>query len=113
MCPRAAHAPCGCVQVLAERQQMIELDGRRNMNREALGALRRIERQGAEVAAASKHWICLGDVFVKRPHAATRAMLEEDQRRLDAEVGALHESVKQKTSVLCELDPSMCGASRP
>lgn len=87
---------------------MIDLERRRNMNREALASLRRIERQGGEVAAGSKHWICLGDVFVKRPHAATRAMLEEDGRRLEAEVEALRTSVKKKTSELCELDPSMC-----
>mmetsp|Transcript_20995 Transcript_20995/g.64185 ORF Transcript_20995/g.64185 Transcript_20995/m.64185 type:complete len:181 (-) Transcript_20995:623-1165(-) len=94
--------------VLAERQQMIELDRRRNHNREALAALRRIERQGKSVAVATKHWICLGDVFMKRPHVSTKEMLEEDGRRLDREIEALRESVKKKTSELCELDPSMC-----
>jgi hypothetical protein len=94
--------------VLAERQQMIDLERRRNMNREALASLRRIERQGGDVAAQSKHWICLGDVFVKRPHGPTRAMLEEDGRRLEAEVEGLRTSVKKKTSELCELDSSMC-----
>ena len=39
-------------EILTDRQQMVELDRRRNKNREALSALRRIERQGAEVAAA-------------------------------------------------------------
>jgi hypothetical protein len=98
--------------VLAERQQIIDLERRRNANREALASLRRLERQGGDVASNSKHWVCLGDVFVKRPHGATRGILEEDEKRIGAEVEALRASVKKKTSQLCELDPSMCDWGR-
>ena len=96
-------------EIMTDRQQMVELDRRRNKNREALSALRRIERQGAEVAAAQKHWVCMGETFARHSQAEARAMLEADQSRLDAEIERLRAEVKRKTSTVCELDPTMCG----
>ena len=96
--------------VLAERQQMVELDRRRNANREALAALRRMDREAEStgIAAPEKHWMCRGDFFLKEPTATTRQLLEQDQRRIEGELEALRLSVKRKSSLLCELDPSMC-----
>jgi hypothetical protein len=96
--------------ILTDRQQMVELDRRRNKNREALAALRRIDRQGAEVAAAQRHWVCMGETFAKHSQAEARGMLEADQSRLDAEIERLRGDVKRKTSAVCELDPAMCAA---
>jgi chaperonin cofactor prefoldin len=93
-------------EVLTEKQQMVELDRRRNQNREALASFRRAEREGDR--AAEKHWMCIGSSFIRRPHASAKELLEEDQRRIDNELDALRTSVKRKTSLLCELDPSMC-----
>ena len=99
-------------EVLTERQQMVELDRRRNLNREALASLRRAERaHGAAEAAAQKHWLCLGDVFLKQTHGGARHMLEEDQKRIERELDNLRTSVKQKSSALCTLDPSIAGGS--
>ena len=99
-------------EVLSERAQMVDLDRARNANREALAALRQITKaEGAEVAAAHKFWVLQGDVFLRRPHGNTRAMLEVEQKRLDEEIDALRTSVKQKTSQLCELDPSIDGGT--
>ena len=100
-------------EVLAERQQQIELDRRRNQNREALAAFRRMEREAtaddsaAADASSEKHWMCMGDLFMRRPRGTARQMLEEDQRRIERELEALRVSVKRKSSQLCELDPSM------
>ncbi|EOD26065.1 hypothetical protein EMIHUDRAFT_237222 [Emiliania huxleyi CCMP1516] len=69
-------------EVLAERRQMVELDARRQHTREAMASLRR-----------------------------TRTMVEKDQERLEGEIAALHRSVQQKTSELCEIDPSISGGS--
>ena len=94
------------------RQQMVELDRSRNANREALAALRRAERaEGAAGAASHKYWTLQGDVFVRRRHGSARELLEAEQKRLDGEIEALRQSVKQKTSRLCELDPSIAGGS--
>ena len=100
-------------EVMAERRQMIELDRQRNANREALAALRRMDREaqnaGAEVP--QKHWMCMGDTFLRRPHATTRQLLEEEQKRIDREIETLRMSVKRKISTLCDLDPSITGGS--
>lgn len=98
-------------EILTEQQQVVDFDRRRNANREALAALRRLERQGAEAAASAKHWVCTGDFFVKTPHGSTRAMLEADQARLDREIDALRRGITAKTSELCTLDPSVADGS--
>ena len=101
-------------EVLAERRQMVELDRQRNQNREALAALRRMDRDAAAsagVPAPTKHWMCMGDVFLRRPHATTRQLLEEEQARIETELEGLRTSVTRKTSALCELDPSIMGGS--
>ena len=97
--------------VLTERSQMVELDRRRNANREALASMRREERQGTLEPSSAKHWVCMGDTFLRQPHGSARRMLEEDQERIDAEMETLRASVKTKTSRLCELDPSIAGDS--
>lgn len=99
-------------EVLTDRQQMVELDRRRNKNREALAALRRIDREkGKEAAASQKHWVCMGETFTKYDQPSARSMLEADQTRLDAEIDRLRSEVKRKTSQLCELDPSIANGS--
>ena len=99
-------------EVLTDRQQIVELDRRRNKNREALAALRRIDREkGAEAAASHKHWVCMGETFTKYDQTSARSMLEADQKRLDAEIDRLRSEVKRKTSQLCELDPSIANGS--
>ena len=100
-------------EVLAERRQMVELDRQRNQNREALAALRRMDREATAsgTAAPSKYWMCMGDVFLRRSHAATRSMLGEEQTRIERELETLRTSVKRKSSTLCELDPSITGGS--
>ena len=95
-------------EVLTDRQQMVELDRQRNKNREALAALRRLDRQGGEAAAGQKHWVWQGGNFLRHSQADTRSLLEADQARLDTEIERLRGEVKRKTSTLCELDPSMC-----
>lgn len=106
-------------EVLTERAQMVELDRRRNANREALAALRKADRDAAGQHASSgssssssmKHWVCLGDVFMRQPHASARQMLEDDQKRIEAELEALRSGIKRKSSTLCELDPSIADGS--
>ena len=75
-------------EVLAERQQMVELDRRRNQNREALAVFRRMDREagsGPGSPPPAKHWMCMGESFVRRPQGTARRLLEEDQRRIERE----------------------------
>ena len=99
-------------EVMTERQQMVELDRRRNSNREALGAIRRAEKaQGAAAAAEEKRWMCLGEVFVRQPTSRAKEMLQADQQRIEEEMRELRAKIKRKSSKLCELDPSIAGGS--
>ena len=89
---------------------MVELDRRRNQNREALAVFRRMDREagsGPGSPPPAKHWMCMGESFVRRPQGTARRLLEEDQRRIERELQTLRSSVKRKSSELCELDPSM------
>merc|ERR1719443_2619657 len=94
-------------EVLTDKQQSVELDRQRQLNREALAALRRAERQGQAAAAAEKRWVCLGDFFVRRDHGTVRSQLEAEQQRLDCEIERLRLGITRKTSELCSLDPSI------
>jgi chaperonin cofactor prefoldin len=100
-------------EVLTHKQQLVDLDRRRNHNREALSALRRLEseRISGGAGASSKHWVCLGDVFVKRTSGSAREMLEADQRTLEGEIERCRAKLKQKTTELCELDPTIADGS--
>ena len=123
-------------EVLTERAQVVELDRKRNQNREALAALRQLEKEGS-FSSSQGRWMCMGEHFVqrravplaaqapppprpalprptqrrrccrRRSHGSIQELLRADQRRLDDEINALREGIKRKASQLCELDPSM------
>ncbi|XP_064823404.1 p53 and DNA damage-regulated protein 1-like [Oncorhynchus masou masou] len=60
--------------VLANKQQIVDLDTKRNMNREALNALKH------EMASEEKVKVCCGNMFIQFPKAfKTKEMI---QRRL-------------------------------
>ena len=66
---------------------------------------------GADAAADGKYWMLQGEVFRRHRFGDARALLNFEQMRLDAEIEALRLSVKQKSSAVCELDPSIAGGS--
>ncbi|KAL3917828.1 MAG: hypothetical protein SGPRY_006254 [Prymnesium sp.] len=102
-------------EVLVDRKQVVELDRKRNQNREALAALRRDARptagQGGAAAAAAasseRRWVCMGDYFMKQSQAEVVQALQADQQRIEAEIESFNLRIKQKTSQLCEIDSSI------
>merc|ERR1712087_123581 len=48
-------------EILTDRQQVVDLDRRRNTNREALAVFRRMEKQGPAAVLGQKHWTCLSN----------------------------------------------------
>ncbi|KAL1508503.1 hypothetical protein AB1Y20_004604 [Prymnesium parvum] len=106
-------------EILVDRRQVVELDRKRNQNREALAALRRTARQdvGPQQAAATsaaqttKRWVCMGDYFIRQPQFKVVEALQADQERIEAEIETLNQRIKQKTSELCALDPSIASGS--
>ncbi|KAJ7337047.1 p53 and DNA damage-regulated protein 1 [Desmophyllum pertusum] len=92
-------------EIMEDKQQIVELDKKRNTNREALRALKREDRSGAiKEPSSTKSWVCFGNMFIKLPSTNVQAMLQQDQRNLDEEISRLRKDLKPKVSKLHELE---------
>ncbi|XP_064818678.1 p53 and DNA damage-regulated protein 1-like [Oncorhynchus masou masou] len=91
--------------VLANKQQIVDLDTKRNMNREALNALKH------EMASEEKVKVCCGNMFIQFPKAKTKEMIQRDQQQLDKEINNLRQALKDKLNRLNELQgkPELTG----
>ncbi|XP_035376337.1 p53 and DNA damage-regulated protein 1 isoform X4 [Electrophorus electricus] len=78
--------------VLADKQQIVDLDARRNRNREALSALR-----------TDKVKVCFGNMFIKFSSERTKVMIQKDQEQLDREINDLRKRLKAKVNRLNDL----------
>ncbi|XP_054835250.1 p53 and DNA damage-regulated protein 1 [Eublepharis macularius] len=83
-------------EVLAGRQQIVDLDQKRNQNREALRALSK------ELARSDNVMVCFGNMFVQLPKTKTKDMLQRDQELLDEEITRLRKELKVKVNRLLE-----------
>ncbi|CAB1459057.1 unnamed protein product [Pleuronectes platessa] len=83
--------------VLTTKQQIVDLDSKRNKNREALNALK------TEMADSEKVKVCFGNMFIKFPKSTTREMIEKDQEQLEKEINDLHKELKAKVNHLNEM----------
>ncbi|KAK5605826.1 p53 and DNA damage-regulated protein 1 [Crenichthys baileyi] len=82
--------------VLTTKQQIVDLDMKRNRNREALSALKH------EMSDSEKVKVCFGDMFIKFPKSKTREMIQKDQEQLDKEINDLRRELKTKVNRLNE-----------
>ncbi|XP_029286520.1 p53 and DNA damage-regulated protein 1 isoform X1 [Cottoperca gobio] len=96
----------GAEEVLTIKQQIVDLDSRRNRNREALNALK------TEVSE-EKVKVCFGNMFIKFPKLKTREMIQKDQEQLDKEINELRKGLKAKVNRLNEMQgkPELRGYS--
>ncbi|XP_044027528.1 p53 and DNA damage-regulated protein 1 [Siniperca chuatsi] len=83
--------------VLAAKQQIVDLDTKRNRNREALNALKH------EMSDSEKVKVCFGSMFIKFPKVKTREMIQRDQEQLDKEINDLRKGLKAKVNRLNEM----------
>uniref|UniRef100_UPI00398EA79D p53 and DNA damage-regulated protein 1 isoform X1 n=1 Tax=Pristiophorus japonicus TaxID=55135 RepID=UPI00398EA79D len=82
--------------LLADKQQIVDLDGKRNRNREALRALQNSTDQSGNVM------VCFGNMFIKFPNSRTKDMIRKDQEQLDEEIRKLCNQLKVKVNHLNE-----------
>ncbi|XP_041252134.1 p53 and DNA damage-regulated protein 1 [Pyrgilauda ruficollis] len=82
--------------VLAARQQIVDLDVKRNRNREALRALQK------DPEPDEKAMVCFGGMFIELPKLKTREMLRQDQEELDEEINKLRKELRVKVNRLYE-----------
>ncbi|XP_035376335.1 p53 and DNA damage-regulated protein 1 isoform X1 [Electrophorus electricus] len=117
--------------VLADKQQIVDLDARRNRNREALSALRTgdvtshtgttavafctgdvTSHTGTTAVAfctgdltshTDKVKVCFGNMFIKFSSERTKVMIQKDQEQLDREINDLRKRLKAKVNRLNDL----------
>ncbi|KAG7278627.1 hypothetical protein CRUP_031922 [Coryphaenoides rupestris] len=82
--------------VLTTKQQIVNLDSKRNNNREALRALR-------STPDSEKAKVCFGNMFIKLPKSKTQDMIQRDQEQLDKEISNLRQELKAKLNHLNKL----------
>ncbi|XP_072308936.1 p53 and DNA damage-regulated protein 1 [Eucyclogobius newberryi] len=80
--------------VIATKQQIVDLDLKRNRNREALNALRH------DLPNSDKVKVCFGNIFIKFPAKKTTEMIQRDQEQLDKEINDLRKELKVKVNQL-------------
>ncbi|XP_055364913.1 p53 and DNA damage-regulated protein 1 isoform X1 [Betta splendens] len=83
--------------VLTAKQQIVDLDSKRNRNREALNALK------TEMADTEKVKVCFGKMFIRFPKSKTKEMIQKDQEQLDREINDLRKGLKAKVNRLNEM----------
>ncbi|XP_062271899.1 p53 and DNA damage-regulated protein 1 [Scomber scombrus] len=93
--------------VLTAKQQIVDLDSKRNRNREALNALKN------ELSDSEKVKVCFGNMFIKFLKSKTREMIQRDQEQLDKEINDLRKGLKAKVNRLNEMQgkPELRGYS--
>ncbi|XP_077688021.1 p53 and DNA damage-regulated protein 1 isoform X1 [Eretmochelys imbricata] len=95
-------------EVLAGRRQIVDLDLKRNQNREALRALQK------DPDPSDKAMVCFGNMFIQLPNSKTKEMIQKgcfiitiitifsDQKHLDEEINQLRKELRVKVNRLFE-----------
>jgi len=82
-------------EILTDKQQIVDMDRRRNINREAWRAIK----------TEQKVWLCTGNtMFIQMPSSKAKGILEKEQHILDEEINKLRDQLKVKTSKLNEIE---------
>ncbi|EMP33240.1 p53 and DNA damage-regulated protein 1 [Chelonia mydas] len=76
--------------------QIVDLDLKRNQNREALRALQK------DPDPSEKAMVCFGNMFIQLPNSKTKEMIQKDQEHLDEEINQLRKELRVKVNRLFE-----------
>jgi len=87
--------------VLSTKQEIIDLDRKRNANREAIRALEKKEKEHCK-GSESKSWLAMGNSFFKLPTGCAVEMVKKDQVKLNSAVNTLRSDLKVKVNSLRE-----------
>lgn len=86
-------------EILADKSQIVELDRKRNQNREAIRALSKTHETKND-----KVWFCLGKTFVKFPTKTAENLLNDNRILLDTEINKIRDELKTKVAHLYKLE---------
>ena len=85
--------------VLSDKHQLVELDRKRNANREAL---RKVKQKPA--GEKGKEWLCFGSMFIQMPTHSVSKMLTEDQEEIEKEIRTVQDNLKPKVAKLHQME---------
>lgn len=87
--------------ILTDREQIVNLDRKRNKNRESL---RTIKKEIREAKYDTKSWVCFGNMFIKMDKKTVEKLISKDQETINEEVNNLRNGLKDKVSKLRDLE---------
>ncbi|XP_077983395.1 p53 and DNA damage-regulated protein 1-like [Glandiceps talaboti] len=88
-------------EILTDKQQIVDLDRKRNKNREGIRALSKMQPTPGK---ADKAWLCFGNMFIKLPRTDAKVLIEKDQTELDKEINDLRKNLKPKVNKLRDME---------
>ncbi|KAI6652025.1 P53 and DNA damage-regulated protein 1-like [Oopsacas minuta] len=86
-------------EVLSDKHQLVELDRKRNANREALRKLKQKPENEKQ-----KEWVCFGNMFIQMPTKSVSKKLTEDQIEIEKEIRTIQDNLKPKVARLHKLE---------
>ncbi|XP_065065141.1 p53 and DNA damage-regulated protein 1-like [Rhopilema esculentum] len=86
-------------EVLTDKQQLVDLDRKKNKNREAINALKKTRNSNE-----SKSWLCIGNTFFRFEDDLIANTLKEDQKELEKEIQSIRNGITGKVSDLHQLE---------
>ena len=88
-------------EILSSKQEIVDLDRKRNSNREAIRALEK-EAKSHYKGSDSKCWLAMGNSFFRLPNKNAVNLLKKDQQQLDISVNTQRSELKEKVGRLRE-----------
>lgn len=90
------------------RQQLVNLDAKRHKTREALNSLKEQQRKQHP---PKRHWVCVGDMFVRLSTNEARNLIVDDQYHIDTGIEKLRDGLHEKVENLRVLEgkPQLTG----
>ncbi|PRP86048.1 hypothetical protein PROFUN_05819 [Planoprotostelium fungivorum] len=89
--------------ILIDKQQLIDLDRRRNTNREALRQITDAKKRPL-AQQEKKTWLCMRDIFILLPTDTAESFISKDQKMLDEKINTTRDELKHKTSKLSQIE---------
>jgi chaperonin cofactor prefoldin len=83
-------------QILTDKNQVVDLDRKRNAIREALRDLKRSQDK--------KVWTIFGNLFIQFPKGDVDVMLLQDRETIDSEITSLRDELPLKVARLREME---------
>lgn len=101
---RAAEAEKLAAEILELKQQLIDLDRKRQGNVEALATYR--ERNVNVDMESDKQWLCAGKIFFRVPAKQAKQIILEEQATLSREIEKTRVHIKDRMKAILEYRPS-------